>query len=102
MHRDATLPLRPSAPGALTETAQTGSLRPLPRARRLPWKPLIVAPALRFCFVSAGSVSGVRSTSFRVASQLGSRTSSRPFFIYKKWIELAIGLYPEGLFIYVG
>ena len=26
MHRDATLSLRPSAPGALTETAQTGSL----------------------------------------------------------------------------
>ena len=81
MHRVATLSLRPSAPGALTETAQTGSLRLLPRARRSSWKPLSFAPALRFCFVSAGSGCNVRSTSFRVASQLGPRTSSRPFFI---------------------
>ena len=69
MHRAAPLSLRPRAPGTLTETAQTGSLRLLPRARRLPWKPLIVAPAPRSCFVSAGSGCNERSTSFRVPSQ---------------------------------
>lgn len=85
MHRDAPLPLRPSAPGALTETTQIGSFRLLPRARRLPWKPLIVAPAPRFCYVSAGSGCNVRSTSFCVALQI-CRVLCRGLFRLSRYI----------------
>src|SRR5271157_3027008 len=79
MHRDATLPLRPCAPGALLRLRRRVLKNPS-ACSSLAVETTVFAPALRLCFVSAGSGCNVRSTSFRVASQFQPRTSSRLFY----------------------